>query len=175
MKKLLYIMLICAMALSLAGCDALQRKFTRKKKAVKMPRIYQTKKYVKKPTPELYQKHYTYWMTWQSEILSKLGRNKRKDARCMEEIIGQLQDMQNLLVPEKGDELTPHIERLSKVRDTIVKEEMSKSNETYVRMTLEREDRFVKREFSLNKVRGYIKKSFEEEEGPLETEAAKRS
>lgn len=164
MKKLLLIALICALATTLTGCDALQRKFTRKKKApAKMPRIFQEKRYIKSPTPELYQKHYIYWVTWQAEVLQKLGKNRRRCERCMEELIGHLQDMQNMLVPEKGDVLTPHIKNLMVVRDMIAKNDLGKGNETYARMTLEREDRYIKREFSLSKVRKYIRKSFDEE------------
>jgi hypothetical protein len=49
------------------------------------------------------------------------------------------------------------------VRDMIMKDDLGKGNETYARMTLEREDRYIKREFSLSKVRKYIRKSFDEE------------
>jgi hypothetical protein len=164
MKKMMIILMAAFIAINLTGCDALQRKFTRKKKApVKMPRIFQEKKYVKSPTPELYQKHYVYWMTWHSEVLQKLGKNRLRCERCMEELIGHLQDMQNMLVPEKGGELTPHIKNLMTVRDMIMKDDLGKGNETYARMTLEREDRYIKREFSLSKVRKYIRKSFDEE------------
>jgi len=163
-KKSLSIVIICVLAVTLTGCDALQRKFTRKKAPVKAPRIYQEKKYVKSPTPELYQKHYVYWMTWQSDVLEKLGKNRLRCMRGMEELIGHLKDMQNILVPEKGDELTPHINNLVKVRDMIAKNDLGTGNETYARMSLEREDRYIKREFSPSKVRKYIRKSFDDEE-----------
>ena len=50
MKKWILFIFVFFLAVNLTGCDALQKKFTRKKKtAVKMPRFYQLKKYSKKP------------------------------------------------------------------------------------------------------------------------------
>lgn len=165
MKRLLHVLIAFCIVLNLVGCDALQRKFTRKKKAtVKMPRIYQVKKYEKRPSPELYKKHYAYWESWHSELIKVLGKNHKKDKKCIEEIVGNLTDMQNILIPEKGDILKAHIERLARVRDTIFREEMSTANRSYVLMTLEREDRFIKREFCYNKVKNYFKKSFDDDD-----------
>ena len=165
MRKIFSVLIIFFLILNLTGCETVRKKFTRKKKpAPKVPRFYQVKKYVKRPSPELYHKHYAYWGSWQSELISVLGKNHKKDIRCIEEIVGQLIDMQNILVPEKGEELTPHINTLVKVKDIIDKENLSQANIDYIKSTLEREDRFIKREFCLSKVKKYIKKSFEGEE-----------
>lgn len=164
MKKFGIIFIVLLLIFNISGCAALQKKFTRKKKTeVRMPRIYQVKKYEKRPTPELYEKHYSYWVTWQSELLQRLGKNHKKDVRCIEEILSNLQDMQNMLVPEKAKELAPHIEKLMKVRDIILRDELDSANKDYVRMTLEREDRAIKRYFHFDKVKNYLKKSLEEE------------
>ena len=166
MKNFVRVSLALFIILNIAGCTTLQKKFTRKKKAsVKMPHIYVVKKYEKMPTPELYQKHYSYWMTWQSELIKVLGENNKKDKRCIEEIITNLKDMQNILVKEKGDELTSHIDKLTRVKSTIFNEELTQANRDPVLMVLEREDRVIKREFVLKKVRDYLRKSFDEDEG----------
>ena len=166
MKKTIALILMFFILLNLAGCEGVRRKFTRKKKeAVKMPHIYQVKKYEKKPSPELYKKHYSYWMSWQSELIKVVGVNHKKDVRCIEEIIGNLNDMQNILVPEKAAELRPHIDKLVKVKDAIDKEEVNQANKDVVVRTLEREDRFIRREFSYNKVKNYLRKSFEDDDG----------
>ena len=87
MKRLMTILVTVCVALSLVGCDAVQKKFTRKKKAQpKKPKIYQLDRYEKKPTPELYNKHYVYWETWSSELISELGQNQKKSLRCIEEM-----------------------------------------------------------------------------------------
>ncbi len=164
MKKWIYFFLICSIILNLTGCEAVRKKFTRKKKEpVKMPRIYQVKIYEKKPSPELYKKHYAYWVSWQSELIRVLGQNHKKDVRCIEEIMGNLNDMRNILINEKGDVLAPHIEKMEKVKDLIFKEDLTQANKDYVRRTLEREERFIKKEFVFDKVKDYLKKSFDDE------------
>ena len=163
MRKTIALMLVISLALGIAGCANVQKKFTRKKKeTVKMPRLYQPRKYEKKPTPELYKKHYSYWESWQSELIKVLGQNHKKDALCIEEIISNLKDMQNILVPEKGDELTKHIDRLLEVKDIIVRESGSHADKSWSLMTLDRESRYIKREFQYDKVKGYLKQSFDE-------------
>ena len=163
MRKIFAIMLVIAFAaVSMTGCDSVQRKFTRKKKAAaKVPRIYQVKKYEKKPTPELYKKHYSYWQAWNGELLQVLGDNHKKDKRCIDEIITNLKDMQNILVADKGKELDPHIARLEDVRDIIYRESLTQANKFSIMGTLEREDRYVKREFHYDKVKSFLRESFD--------------
>jgi len=164
MRRIVCIIAVSALVLNLAGCTALQKKFTpKKKKQVKMPRVYQFKEYKKKPTPELYQKHYAYWMTWQSELIKVLGENGKKDKRCIQEIVGNLRDMQSMLVEEKADIFDGHIERLESVKSEIFGNNVTQANKDYTRRVLEKEDRSIKREFCLRKMRNYLKKSFNEE------------
>jgi len=167
MKKLFVFMTLVCFAVSLAGCDAVQKKFTRKKKsAPKKPKIYQLKKYEKKPTPELYNKHYVYWESWSGQLIAVLGQNHKKDVRCIEEMVGQLKDMKSILVAEKGDELQKHIDKAEEVRGDIVRGDMSYATKTNVRLTLEREDRAIKRDFITGKIKNYIKTSFDEDAPP---------
>jgi len=163
MKKLIYFVLALFLVTTVSGCANVQKKFTRKKKeTVKMPRVYQPRKYEKKPTPELYKKHFSYWESWQSELIKVLGQNHKKDTLCIEQIISNLKDMQDILVPEKGDELTKHIERLMQVKDVIYRESGSHADKGWTLSTLDRESRYIKREFQYNKVKGYLKQSFDE-------------
>jgi len=164
MKRWIAFVIVVAFAFNLAGCDAVQRKFTRKKKEVKAPRIYQLKKYDIKPSPELYEKHFSYWQSWSSEILQRLGDNHKKDVRCINELISQLQDMKNILVPEKADALQKYAGQYDRVRNTIERQELSQYNKSDSMMTLERLDRTVKREFCLDRIRNYIKQSFDSDE-----------
>jgi len=164
MKKLIVFFLTCFILLNLTGCEAVRRKFTRKRKEpVKMPRIYQTKSYETRPSPQIYKKHYAYWASWQSELIRVLGQNHKKDMRCIEEIVGNLNDMRNILVKEKGEELDSHIKKMENVKEIIFNDSFTQSNKDYVRRTLEREERFIKREFSFAKVKGQIRKSFDDE------------
>ena len=163
MKRWCALVLIFFILANLTGCETMRKKFTRKKKGpVKMPRIYQVRKYEKKPTPQLYKKHYAFWASWQSELISVLGQNHKKDMRCIEEIIGNLGDMHNILVQEKAGQLKTHIDKLMKVKGIIFNEELTQANKDYVKRTLEREDRAIKREFNYKKVKDYLKVSYED-------------
>ncbi len=164
--------MILTIASSLAGCsEEWRRKFIRKKKVTKKPRIYQNKKYIKEPTEALYAKHYNYTISWLSELADDIGQNSKKDARCIEEALGQMRDVQLFLVPEKARQLDKHINRLKEVQDLILRRDLGHANIDYVRRTVEREERFLRSEFYYNKVKKYMRMSFDEEERePLESE-----
>ena len=166
MKRSVITITAIFLAVSLTGCDALQKKFTRKNTAPKKPRFYQIKKYTKKPSPELYKQHYAYWSSWQEEMMQFIGQNHKKDERAIEEAIGHLKDMQNILIPKKAEEMQPYIEKMEGVRAIIFRGELSFANVDSVRNTLEREDRAIKREFCYSKVKDSLRKSFDEEEPP---------
>ena len=87
MKRWLYILLAVVLINGLTGCEAMQKKFTRKNKTVVKPHFYQLKKYTKKPSPELYKQHYAYWESWQEEMVQFIGQNHKKDERAIEEAI----------------------------------------------------------------------------------------
>ena len=164
MRKIVVFTLIIVLTLGAAGCASVQRKFTRKKKeTVKMPRIYQVKKYERKPTPELYKKHYVYWESFQSEMIRVLGQNHKKDMICIEHILSNLSDMQNMLAPDKASELGKHIDRLARIKDILVKEDLTKFNSNYITMTLERESRYIKRGFIYGKVKSSLRTSYSDE------------
>ena len=90
MKRIFSFLLALSIAISLIGCDAVQRKFTRKKTVVKQPHFYQLKKYTKKPSPELYKQHFAYWASWQETLIQFIGENHKKDKQCIEEALGNL-------------------------------------------------------------------------------------
>ena len=173
MKRWVIFLTLIFFAASLGGCDAVQRKFTRKKKEVKMPRFYQLKKYPKKPSPELYKQHYTYWRSWQEELIQFLGQNHKKDARAVEEAVGHLRDMQNILIPSKAEEMEPHVEKMEKAKDIIFRGELSFASKDYVKMMLEKEDRAIKRDFSYEKVKNSLRVSTEEDLAPKLTVVGK--
>ena len=162
-KKMLMAIIIVSIAITLVGCDALQKKFTRKKKETKpIPKLYQLKKYDVKPSAELYSKHYAYWQSWMSELIQDLGDNHKKDVRCIDEALSQLHDMRNILVQEKADALTKHIRRIEEAREIIIKEGLSQYNRNQIMLTLEREDRTVKSEFAVARIKDHIRESFDE-------------
>lgn len=166
MKRSLIAIIAIFLVVSLTGCEAVQRKFTRKKKTVAKPRFYQLKKYIKKPTPELYKQHYAYWASWQEDMIQSLGQNHKRDKRSIEEAVGHLKDMQNILVPKKAEEMQPHIDKMEAAKEIIYRGDLSFANKDSIMGTLEREERAIKRDFCYNKVKDSLRKSFDEEAPP---------
>jgi hypothetical protein len=175
MRKLVSVFIILAILINTAGCsEEWRRKFIRKKKAVaKKPRIWQEKKYPNAPTEAMYVKHYNYTISWLSELAGDLGQNNKKDLRCIEEALSQAKDMQNCLVREKAKELDKHISRLTEIRDIIKRQDLGQANKDYVRSSIEREERFLRREFYYHKIQNFMKKSFNEEELPADADETK--
>lgn len=169
MKRILSILVIFVILINTAGCsEEWRRKFVRKNKEVaKKPRIYQTKRYTKEPTEALYTKHYNYTISWLSELVGNLGQNNKKDALCIEEALGQIRDVQTCLIPEKAQELDKHINRLKEVQGLILRRDLGQANTDYARRSVDREERFIRSEFYYNKIKKYMKKSFDEEEAPV--------
>ena len=175
-RKVVSALIIFVILVNTAGCsEEWRRKFVRKNKAVvKKPRIWQDRKYPNEPTEALYTKHYNYTITWLSELSGNLGQNNKKDLRCIEEALGQIYDMQNCLVQDRAKEMDKHIRRLEEVRDTIKKGDLDQANKDYVRSSVEREERFIRSEFYYNKIKDFMKKSFEDEDAgqPVEEKGA---
>ncbi len=173
MKRLCLAVIVFILAVNLTGCDAVQRKFTRKnKKVVKRPRFYQLKKYTRKPSPELYKQHFAYWESWQRELIQFIGQNHKKDVRAIEEATGHLKDMQGILIPSKADEMQIHIDRMEQAKEIIGRGSLSFANKDNVKSLLEREERAVKRDFSFSKVKDSLRLTVEGEEPPQLTMAA---
>ena len=175
MRRAFSILLVFAMLVSLSGCsEEWRRKFVRKKKDVaKKPRIYQTKRYAKEPTEVLYTKHYNYTISWLSELAGDLGQNNKKDARCIEEALGQMGDIQLFLIPEKAKELDKHISRLKEIQDIILRRDLGHANMDYARRSVEREERFLRSEFYYDKIKKHMRKSFDEEDAEIGGAVAK--
>jgi predicted metal-dependent peptidase len=168
-RNIVIILMVALAAAQVAGCASLQKKFTRKKKEEPKKILYKpVKEYSRKPAIELYQTHYLYWKAWQSDLLERMGKNKKKDVLCMAQIISNLEDMKGLLREEKAVKLEAHIAKLKKAQKIIVSEELSTYNETFVRDTLDRESRAIKREFSLKKVRDFLIKDSDEQKTPTQ-------
>lgn len=160
-SRIMLILLILFLALDTTGCAGLRKKFVRKKKVEeKKPHYYRIEKYDTHPTLELYTKHYVYWRSWHREIIELLGENIKKDKRCIDEMIGNLQDMMIMLVDEKGDELEKHIEALRGIKKEIDRRDLTLATKTRVRRVLEKEFMLIKIDFSYRKMAPYIRSEF---------------
>jgi len=158
--RILLMLIIASFLVNLAGCASLKRKFTRKKKKVKKPVYYKVREYDIRPSLELYEKHYIYWVHWQRKFISELGRNFKNDIRSIQEICGELESMAALLTDEEAEKLRPHIERIKKAENIIKKRNMTKANDTRIRKIAEQEYRIIRGQFSSKKMADFIRKDW---------------
>ncbi len=162
--KLLSIAVVSVMVLSLAGCASLKKKFTRKKNAKSAPVFYRVRKYDVKPSMDLYEKHYVFWVNWHRELVTELGENFKSDIRSSQEMRGNLESMESLLVDEKAASLAPHVGELRKVEAILKKRNMTKVNETRIRQILGKEYRAIRSRFSPSKMAGSIRADWKHSE-----------
>lgn len=158
MKKIISIVLILLLTLELAGCEAVVRKFTRKKKREPLrPRFYQEGMSDTRPHLELYMMHYMYWKTWHEDLIVHGGSNAKKDRMACAEIMSNLADMRNNLVEEKAKELDEYMADVKKITDEIKDSGSSVTRLGYLRNRLGTLKARIMRNFYYKKVREYIK------------------
>ncbi len=157
MKKKLVFFVLIFVASSLAGCETVQRKFTRKAKEPKhVTSVIPLSEgsYQKKFSNEFYYKsHYTLWKSWHSDLIQSLGENQRKVERAGQEALGHLTELKAYLVPEKQAELNFQIEDLSKIVGRINAGNTSASEIPFMRASLEKIRRIVASNFYFNKIK----------------------
>lgn len=147
---------------NLTGCASLRKKFIRKKKKPKdvTPHYYSIQKYDILPSIELYTKHYVFWRSWHNEIIELLGENSKKDKRCIDEMVGNLEDMKTLLVDEKGEELERHIQVLRGIEKDIAGQKLTFGAKTRVRRVLEKQFKLIRINFTYRKMDPFIRAEF---------------
>ena len=118
--------------LTLTGCEAFVRKFTRKPKQenlpteemVLVPQEYQAPQMSKEET---YRKFFLYWKSWQDELMDALtyGSNSKKQIGCANEAINNLKELRGLLAAGAQERLDVYIGRLGALRDKIKRDRKS--------------------------------------------------
>ena len=157
-KRLISIALIISMASAVTGCEAIQRKFTRKKKReVLRPRFYQEGEADTRPHLELYIMHYTLWRSWQTELLTGTTENAKMRRMSCNELIGHLMDMKKHLVREKADELQLYINEVVKVTDRIKTGSSTIMETGHLKHNLEKLGARIERKFFYKDIKKYIK------------------
>lgn len=157
--KIILIALIAIMGFT--GCASLQQKFKRKKQPIKgAPKFYNEQEYRVTPNMELYQKHYIFWKSWHNEIMRELGDNSKKDMRCVEEIIGNLEDMWTMLDDAKGDQLDKCINQMKKIQNELAKKNLTQATKTRTARILQKEFNIIKVNFSYRKIGPYLRPEF---------------
>jgi len=146
----------------LTGCDAFVRKFTRKTKEqeklnepVLVPQEYPS---LFKSSAEAYRQYSFYWKSWQDELLNSIDghSSSKKKASCIDEGIKNLIFMKSYLQEQKQKGLDGYIKQLLDLKDVVLRDRYS-SNGTLERMKAESIRRNILRDYSFDKVKGFLK------------------
>ena len=156
--------LVLALLLTLSGCEALRRKFTRKKSRRKTQEtmIVAPRDYSKHPFPNdvMYQQHFTYWKAWNQEWVSSLHDqdSRKKIISCGEQTLANLEKMASYLVEEKKGELDVHIAKTRALQEDIAAHRsLLPSQYTSYRYRAQRLLRVVNRNFDMHHVKDAIR------------------
>jgi hypothetical protein len=162
LKKILSGLLFCFLLLDLAGCEAFTRKFTRKSKksdqAVEMVLAPEEYKGPEMTKEELYRQYFTYWNSWQEELINSLSQNAslKKKVDCLQEALKNFTNMKMLLISEAQKNFDPDIVRLNDLLASIRQDVFGTDNNRNLRVA-EAIRSAIHRNFVYPKIRNYLK------------------
>ena len=147
---------------TLIGCDAFVRKFTRKRKKENLPQeemvlVPQEYKAPVVAKDELYRQYFFFWKSWHDELIQALttGANYKKQIDCANEAIKNLQQLKSLLKPEKQKQLDAYINQLNDLKELIAKD-IYGMRIAGSRLSAERIKRNILRDLSLPAIKDYL-------------------
>ncbi|OGX17096.1 MAG: hypothetical protein A3K83_01935 [Omnitrophica WOR_2 bacterium RBG_13_44_8b] len=144
--------------ISLTGCEAFVRKFTRKSKKENLPReemvlapeVYDS---VQMSNEELYRQYFLFWKSWHDELINSLSfqGNRKKQIECVKESLKNLTSLRELLNEEKQKQLDVYIKELDTLKGSIEGDWYS-NNFAANSYTAERLKTNILRNFSFKKI-----------------------
>lgn len=157
--RMALLMICCSLLVTMIGCDAFVRKFTRKSKKEKLPAeemVLAPEEY-KGPRlskEELYRQYFLYWKSWHDELIESLhlGANHKKQIGSVNEAIKNLQQLRQMLKEEKIKRLDIYLGRMNALKDAVTLDVYG-DERTINRTEAERIRRGILRDFSYPKVK----------------------
>jgi hypothetical protein len=144
---------VCCLV-SLMGCEAFIRKFTRKPKnkefdaeeMVLVPEEYKGPQMTKE---ELYRQRLLFWKSWQEELINALAssHSHKKRMTCINEAIKNLINARKLLNQQKQQKLDEHLNKMKNLQEEISRDTYG-GNTANIRQKAERLKRNILSEFS---------------------------
>ena len=156
--QIILLVVCCLLLVTLTGCEAFVRKFTRKPKGeprketpVIQPEVYPD---VASSRGQLYKDYFLFWETWVEELLSNLSEkaNFKKQKECANAALDNLLKMRSLLNDEKAGILEPFIAEFTAVKNIIFVGHLNSGDFYYLRNKLERMKSKVHRNFIFSKI-----------------------
>lgn len=162
LPRIILLVTIYSLLVTLIGCDAFVRKFTRKPKKEDLPREEMVLEPMEYKGPEmskaeLYRQYFLYWRSWQDELIQSLSQNTshKKQIECVNEAIKNIKQIKTLLSAEKQKQLDIYINQLNELRDLVTKD-IYGNNIMGNRTIAERIKRNILRNFSYAAVKDYL-------------------
>jgi len=151
----------CLLSTSLCGCEAFRKKFVCKpKKEKEVEVIVHTQEYVSEySTEETYKKYFLFWRTWHEELLNSLSAqngNRKKRVFAAKKIVENLQQMRQLLLPEKQNRLDIYISEQKGIVRQLNKYNLNRIQRLRIKSILEKQRRQIQREFKCRQVQEYL-------------------
>lgn len=145
---------------NLIGCEAFVRKFTRKSKKSQPEEMVLAPEEWKGPKiskAEQYQQYFTYWKSWQDELISAFLTNasQKKKLDCVQQSKKNLVNMRFLLNESKQKQLDVYLRQLEDLKNGIQSDIYGTSNDSF-RQTSERLKNTIEQNFSYSHVKNDI-------------------
>ncbi|HAM39973.1 MAG TPA: hypothetical protein DDX89_08295 [Candidatus Omnitrophica bacterium] len=163
LASVLFWSLVTSSLVTLCGCEALQKKFVRKRKTplARPTPIIHFQDYTRAITPlDRYRKHYVMFDYWNAELLETLGdrdfslKRLRKDSA---EALQELRVLQGLLQEDLAAEVDPLIEERASLDRQIHERLLMPSDAGAIRQRLEVQSRQIHRVLSWREVEDRLK------------------
>ena len=161
-SKILLLVTSCSLILTMLGCDAFVRKFTRKPKKANLPKeqmVLAPEEYIppKMTKEEVYRKYFLYWKSWHDELINALlaGASQKKQIDCANEALENLEGLRKVLQGAGQKKLDVYINQLKDLKSDL-EEDLYGSNISQNLLNAERIRRGIMRYFSYDKIKNYL-------------------
>jgi len=160
--RFILVMIFLLGFISLMGCEAFVRKFTRKPKKstieevpVLFPEEYSAADISRE---ERYREYFVFWKAWQDELITALdspaSHKKRKD--CIKEAVKNLEEIRPFLFGQRQKQLDDYLEKLRHLENEIGKD-IYDNKLTIHKNRAQTLKRNILRDFSYPKVRDFLR------------------
>ncbi len=162
-SKILLLVTSYLLLVTMLGCDAFVRKFTRKPKKDKAPKeemVLNPEEY-KGPQmskEEIYRQYFLFWKSWHDELIVSLSvgkANHKKQIDCANEAVKNLINLKALLGGDKQKQLDVYILQLSGLGG-LISEDVYGSASSRHRYSAEQIKRNILRDFSYDNVKDFL-------------------
>ncbi|MCX5707072.1 MAG: hypothetical protein NTW13_05410 [Candidatus Omnitrophica bacterium] len=153
---------LLAMVCELTGCEAFNRKFTRKPKksdqSVEMVLAPEEYKGPQMSKEELYRQYLLFWRSWQDELINTLVQNTsyKKKNDCTEQAVKNLIGMRGMLDETKQRQLDIYLKQMTDLQSSFKSDVYGASSSNY-RQRVEGVRRNILEKFSYSDIKNDLR------------------